>query len=149
MKNILDPRVLSEVNVRIDRLKDDTARQWGTMTPAQMLWHCRQQVGVGTGELKVKDMFPAPIRWLLKKIFAGRLPFGKGMATLPGIEAGKREGLDLEVERAALKSALAAFVKLPTESILKTHPIFGTMSDDDWGHIIYKHLDHHLRQFGL
>jgi hypothetical protein len=149
MKNILDPQVFAEVNLRIDRLKADTARQWGTMSPAQMLWHCRQQVGVGTGELKVKNMFPAPVSWLLKKTFAGRVPFGKGMSTIPGIEAGAREGLHFENEKAALKTDLAAFIKLPTESILKTHPIFGTMTDDDWGQIIYKHLDHHLRQFGL
>jgi hypothetical protein len=149
MKNILDPQVLTEVNLRIDRIKADTQRQWGTMTPAQMLWHCRQQLSVGTGELKVKNMFPAPMRWLLKHTVGFRMSWGKGMATIPGIEAANRDGFNVEEEKTALKSSLVAFVKLPTESILKTHPIFGSMSDEDWGQIIYEHLDHHLRQFGL
>jgi hypothetical protein len=149
MKNITEPTVLAEINLRIDSLKADTPRQWGTMTPVQMLWHCRQQMSLGTGQLKVKNMFPAPMRWMLKKTLGKKVPFGKGMATIPGIEANKREGLNFEEEKKALKAAIAEFVKLPSEAIIKTHPIFGNMTDEDWGQIIYKHLDHHLRQFGV
>lgn len=149
MKNITEANVLAEINLRIDKLKSDTPRQWGTMAPAQMLWHCRQQLGLGSGQLKVKDMFPAPMRWLLKKTFGSKVPFGKGMGTIPGIEGGKRDGLNFDEEKAALKNALIEFVKLPSGAIVKTHPIFGKMTDEDWGQIIYKHLDHHLRQFGV
>jgi hypothetical protein len=149
MKNIAEPPVLAEINLRIDKLKTDTPRQWGTMAPAQMLWHCRQQLSLGTGELKVKHLVPAPLRWLLKKTLGSGVPFTKGMGTVPGIEAHMKEGLDFESEKIALKSALVGFVGLPSEAIIKTHPFFGTMTDEDWGKIIYKHLDHHLRQFGV
>jgi hypothetical protein len=149
MKNIFEPTVLAEINLRIDKLNADTVRQWGTMTTEQMLWHCRQQLSLGTGELKVKHLVPAPLRWVLKKTLGSGVPFTKGMGTVPGIEAHLKAGLNLENEKNALKSALADFVSLPPESIIKTHPFFGTMTDKDWGQIIYKHLDHHLRQFGV
>lgn len=149
MKNITEPNVLAEINLRIDKLNADTQRQWGTMSSAQMLWHCRQQLSLGTGELKVKHLVPAPLRWLLKKTLGSGVPFTKGMGTVPGIEAHMKEGLNLDSEKIALKSALIKFVGLPSEAIIKTHPFFGTMTDEDWGKIIYKHLDHHLRQFGV
>ncbi len=149
MKTINEASVFAEVNLRIEKLNANTKRQWGTMSTEQMLWHCRQQLSLGTGELKVKHLVPAPIRWVLRKTLAGRVPFTKGMGTVPGIEANKMEGLDLETEKAALKKALFNFVSLPPEAIVKTHPFFGTMTDKDWGQIIYKHLDHHLRQFGV
>jgi hypothetical protein len=149
MKNITEPSVLAEINQRIDKLNNDTQRQWGTMTPAQMLWHCRQQLSLGTGELKVKHLVPAPLRWLLKKTLGSGVPFTKGMGTVPGIEAHLKNDLQFDNEKAALKSALADFTRLPSEAIIKTHPFFGTMTDKDWGQIIYKHLDHHLRQFGV
>ncbi|MGE0637605.1 MAG: DUF1569 domain-containing protein [Bacteroidia bacterium] len=149
MKNISEPTVLAEINSRIDKLNADTPRQWGTMEPAQMLWHCRQQLNLGTGELKVKHLVPAPLRWVLKKTLGGRVPFSKGMGTVPGIEANEKVGLNFENEKTALKTALSNFVRLPSDAIVKTHPFFGTMNDKDWGQIIYKHLDHHLRQFGV
>lgn len=149
MKNITDASVLAEVNLRLDKLNADTPRKWGVMTPAQMLWHCRQQLRLSNGQLKVKDMFPAPVRWLLKKTFANRVPFGKSMGTIPGIEADKIENLNFDDEKSALKTSLNDFVKMPTENIVKTHPIFGKMEEGDWGKIVYKHLDHHFSQFGV
>jgi hypothetical protein len=28
------------------------------------------------------------------------------------------------------------------------HPFFGKMNTDEWNALMFKHLDHHLRQFG-
>ncbi|MDZ4803510.1 MAG: DUF1569 domain-containing protein [Candidatus Eisenbacteria bacterium] len=31
---------------------------------------------------------------------------------------------------------------------MEPNPIFGNLSVDEWGKLSWKHLDHHLRQFG-
>ena len=40
MKSLFDQSTYDEVISRLDRLAPDTARQWGKMSPAQMLEHC-------------------------------------------------------------------------------------------------------------
>jgi hypothetical protein len=32
---------------------------------------------------------------------------------------------------------------------MKIHPFFGQMTPNEWGILFYKHLDHHLKQFGV
>lgn len=149
MHNIRERSDLDAIVGRIALLQADTARQWGTMTPAQMCWHCRQQLTLGTGQLKVPDMVPGPLRWLLKHTVGLRLPFGKNAGTIPGIEGGKQTGLSFAEEKETLLRDLNGFARLPADSMEKHHPIFGDMNADEWGHLVYKHLDHHLRQFGV
>jgi hypothetical protein len=149
MKNIVEPAHLAEVNRRIDLLKFDSPRRWGTMSPAQMLLHCRLQIGLGTGEVKSKQLYPAPIQWIVKHTVGFRIPWSRNLPTAPAMVSTKNDGLDFETEKAALLNTIAHFAHLPADAPLAGHPIFGAMNKDEWGRIIYKHLDHHLRQFGV
>lgn len=40
------------------------------------------------------------------------------------------------------------FGAAPAEDLAPVHPAFGRMRRADWGIWAWRHLDHHLRQFG-
>lgn len=148
MKNISDSEVLQEVFQRMDALDSDTPRLWGTMTVSQMLLHSRKQIGLGTGVLKSKKLYPAPLQWLIKQTVGFLIPWSKNLPTAPAMVSTKEDGLDFQTELIELKNTINGFVALSENAALSGHPIFGNMTKDEWGRIIYKHLDHHLRQFG-
>ena len=149
MKSIADSELNSEINRRIELLKVDTARLWGTMTPAQMLLHCRLQIGLGTGEVKSINLYPAPIQWIVKHTVGFHIPWSRNLPTAPAMVSTKNDGLDFTTEKTVLLQIITQFTSLSVDSTLSGHPIFGAMNKEEWGRIIYKHLDHHLRQFGV
>jgi len=149
MKNIAEPTHLAEIKRRIEALQNDSPRKWGTMSPAQMLLHCRLQIELGTGEVKSKKLYPAPIQWIVKHTVGFRIPWSRNLPTAPAMVSTKNDGLDFATEKAALLKTIAQFTSLSGDAPLTGHPIFGTMNKEEWGHIIYKHLNHHLRQFGV
>ncbi len=134
--------------MRLAAVTTESPRQWGTMSPAEMLLHCRKQIGLGTGEVPAKAMFPSPIQWLAKQTFGFTLPWKRNLPTAPEMVARGQDGLDVGQERDALVQVIQDFNRLPDDAVLSGHPIFGRMTKAEWGCIIQKHLDHHLRQFG-
>jgi len=52
-----------------------------------------------------------------------------------------------ESDRDELIRLIKAFADLPPESP-GMHPMFGRLSHRLWGILAWRHLDHHLRQFG-
>lgn len=148
MKHISDPINEAAILNRLAALRADSPRLWGKMTPAEMLLHCRKQIGLGTGEVSSRPLVPKPIQWLVKQTVGFRLPWKTNLPTAREMIAHGETGLDFATEREALKAVIRAFNALPDDAQLTGHPIFGPMNKDEWGRIIYKHLDHHLRQFG-
>ncbi|HNP20713.1 MAG TPA: DUF1569 domain-containing protein [Panacibacter sp.] len=134
---------------RFETLQSSTQRLWGTMSAEEMLWHLRSQLELALGITRqttfVKSTlaFP-PVRWLLLYI----IPWPKGSRTAPEMNVKKlHPGVkDVLTEKqllfARLNETLAA-------NELNAHPLFGKMNMTLWGRLIWKHFDHHLRQFGL
>jgi len=78
------------------------------------------------------------------------MPWPRGIKTLPEVEqgcGGTAPG-DFERDRAELLTLMARFSAAPDSLRTATHPIFGVMSKPEWGRWGYRHVDHHLRQFG-
>jgi hypothetical protein len=148
MKTIFNKQDQLELRQRLEKLTPHTKHIWGKMNVAQMLAHCSSAMKLPTEELK-----PAlkPIRFIgqfFKKGFLGNKPFGKNSPTSPELVIS--DARVFEKEKANL---LEAFDKLTKggEAIAtaQQHPFFGKMSPAEWGVINYKHLDHHLQQFGV
>jgi hypothetical protein len=148
MRPITDPAAHAAIVSRLAALTPDAPRLWGTMTPAQMLLHCRRQIGMGTGEVRARAMFPAFIQWLARQTFGFMLPWSRNLPTAPEMVAHGDDTLDFQEEMRSLRDTISAFIALPDDAPLEGHPIFGRMSREEWGRVIHKHLDHHLRQFG-
>ncbi|MFM1875812.1 MAG: hypothetical protein RL266_1549 [Bacteroidota bacterium] len=143
MRTLLQPSDYEAIMERLNSLDGSESRQWGTMSESQMLEHCRRQIEMAIGKIPTKPLFPRPLQWLTKVTFGYYIPWPKNLITAPEMVAKSEEKLDVELEK--LLEVVSAF---PEAEKLYPHPIFGNLTKEDWGLIIYKHLDHHLRQFG-
>lgn len=145
-RSLFDPDAYQECLERLDRMTADTPPQWGSMSAAQMLAHCAEVQEVANG----KDLVGTPF---LVKVFARMIrnmvvndkPYPRNSRTHPQyIQAQEK---DFDREKLRLLAALDSFVDAgPHEG---QHPLFGRMTADERGWSCYKHLDHHLAQFGV
>lgn len=150
MKNLYDPARVDEVKARIAKLHANAERQWGTMTPSKAIAHCANALEMATGDMR-------PPRAFVGRIFGGIIkPMALGNdAPIKRNSPTARELVidderDLGVERARLVGLIDQFVAAgPSRCTTHPHPFFGKMTPEQWAILMYKHLDHHLRQFGV
>jgi hypothetical protein len=147
--NIFTDLHFAEILKRLENLQAASVRKWGTMSAAQMLRHCRSQIEFildPKDDVKVyKTMFRfAPVRWFA--LYG--IPWPKNAATAPEMDVTKKltDTADFDHEKEKILHALKNLYQ--AEGVQATHPLFGSMGKDKWGRVIWKHLDHHLRQFG-
>lgn len=148
MKNLFDVAVANQVKQRIDRLQIDSKRQWGKMTVAQAAAHCASGLQMALGEIKPRRVFMgrllSPI--IKPKVFGNDEPFRRNSPT--AAELVVSDDRDLDDERARLHSLIDRFVSGGASACTThPHPLFGPLSPAEWAILMYKHLDHHLRQF--
>jgi len=149
MSTLADPKVRAACRERIERLNPNASPKWGRMTARQMVCHLNDSFRVGMGE-----KYASPATSLIQRTFikwvALRAPvkWPPGVPTRPEIEQGRggTPPTEWEIDRAELLRLMDAFAKLETFGV---HPTFGKMSYRDWLIWGYRHVDHHLRQFGV
>ncbi len=134
-----------EILARLDRLRPDARAAWGAFDAPRMVSHLVEAFRMATGELQVPRKF-VPLRPLVRRLFIHLLPFPKGAPTAPQLLA--RAPAAWPDDLARLRALIAAVRAPVIGARIPEHPIFGPMSADDWGVLLYKHADHHLRQFG-
>jgi hypothetical protein len=149
MKTIFHPADREEISHRLAVLEPAAPRLWGTMDPAQMLAHCATVLAVGTGDRPMKQAFLGKlVTPLLGWVLLGERPFSRDAPTDPSFVVTGAQ--DFEAERIRVATLIDRFVRHGPESAgRQTHPFFGRLNGDQWGRLVYKHLDHHLRQFGV
>ncbi|MBV9989551.1 MAG: DUF1569 domain-containing protein [Chitinophagaceae bacterium] len=149
MKDLFDPSAYQEILARIDRLTPDSKPLWGKMNVGQMLSHLQAPAAIGLGDVKLKQRLIGLLfgRIAKKKLF-GDKPFKHNLPTDPSFVRDKTH--DFETEKQKLKALLKRFHEGGAEAITKDpHPFFGKLSTEEWSSFSYKHLDHHLQQFGV
>ncbi len=148
MKSLFDPSVKQELLDRVHSVTEKSQRQWGKMTPDQMLSHLNMSLKYPLGDINVKfGGNPGFKAKLLRWFSLSPLPIPKARAeTLPEY---KREGhYDIPAEKAAFAGLLERIVVKDKNAPWSASPVFGDLNGEQWGKILYKHTDHHLRQFG-
>jgi hypothetical protein len=133
---------------RIDRLAPDVKAHWGMMTAHRMICHLTDSLRVCSGEIPAearKSMLANPIaRWLLAYV----VPFPKAKAeTAP--EMLLTQPADWQADVTAVREQLRGAARRGPTGAWARHPAFGDVSGKLYGVFIYKHFDHHLRQFGV
>ena len=149
MKNLFEAPRVDEVKQRLARLQPDSPRQWGTMNPAQALAHCASAMDLAMGKIS-----PSP------RIFIGRLlgPLAKRSLLVKGEPMRRNaqseksllvtDGRDFALERQRLRESIDRFVAGgPAICTRQPHFFFGRLTPVEWAALMYRHLDHHLRQF--
>jgi hypothetical protein len=112
-----------------------------------MLQHLRLSAQMAVGDLKLPSANKRAFQvFPLKHLILYVLPFPKGAPTAPGLLPEAAESL--EEERAALLALLDRIGSGPLDGPGPEHPLFGPLSWREWGVTTFKHVDHHLKQFG-
>lgn len=148
-KTLFRPADTAEMLARIERLRPDTRAVWGKMDAAQMVTHCQAPLRVATGEMKLGRNLIGKIfgRMAKKKLMAPQ-DFGKNMPTHPDFRV--KDAREFEREKQELVRLIRGFEKGgPSVLTPDPHPFFGPMTQDEWETLMWKHLDHHLKQFGV
>ena len=139
----------AELIQRVRRLQPDSRPLWGKMTVGQMLAHCQVPLRVASGELKLKrSLIGVLLGGLAKKKLMSDRPFDRNLPTAPEFRV--RDARSFEPERTKLVACIEGFHERGESGITKEpHPFFGHLSLAEWQTLQWKHLDHHLRQFGV
>jgi hypothetical protein len=135
---------------RCEQLTANDKPLWGRMTAHEMVCHLTDAYKLALGEKYASPATGMLQRTLLKRVaLRSSLRWGKNFPTRPEMEQGKggTPPVEFGLDRALLLTTLGRFCEaLPTPC--REHPIFGSMSVEDWMRWGYLHADHHLRQFG-
>jgi hypothetical protein len=149
MHSLFNPADRDALSGRFAALEPGTQRQWGRMDAAQMIRHCAIALEDALGNRPVKQVFlgrlVTPFIW--SQVF-GDKPFRRSAPTDPTYLVSGSPDFDAELSRlATLIDRVVQRSAAKAEGLV--HPFFGRLSGDQWGRLVYKHLDHHLRQFGV
>ncbi len=149
MTSLFNPADREALSLRLAALESSSARRWGKMDPAQMLRHCALGLEAATGDRPMEQVFLGKlISPFIRGLAFGRRPFSRNGPTHPDFVVSDQRDFDRECSR--LATMIDRFVQRGPESAGRcTHAFFGRLTGDEWGRLMYKHIDHHLRQFGV
>jgi hypothetical protein len=147
MPTLFDPDAREGILARVDRLTPLQQRLWGKMDTGQMIVHLTAQLRTGLGELTCAPRRTPVDNWLMRRLVIYWLPWPKGTPTTPEFLAQPSGTWDEDV--ATLRSAITRFGARDPGGEWPRHPAFGALSGRMWGVLAWRHMDHHLRQFGV
>ncbi|HNF38507.1 MAG TPA: DUF1569 domain-containing protein [Chitinophagaceae bacterium] len=147
VKNLFEPAVKQEIEDRINKLTSQSLPKWGKMNVAQMLAHLQEPMAIALDGKSVK------VNWLMKMIFPlfkSKLwddkPYKQNLPTSPSfITYGSEK--DFEKEKHGLLNMVNRFTE--ANILSDRHPVFGKLTKENWSKATWKHIDHHLQQFGV
>ncbi len=148
MKTLDDPSIRAALRERIQHLDPRAPAKWGRMNAPQMVCHLNDSFRVGMGEKHASPASSLLQRTLLRFVaLHTSVKWPPGVPTRPEIEQGRGGTPPAEwiADRTELLRLVNAFAAHPNYS---AHPVFGPLSRREWLTWGYRHVDHHLRQFG-
>jgi len=151
MKTLANAADREEILRRFETLQPTSPHRWGSMSAHQMICHLTDVFRSSMGE---KPVSPAPriiprppLRWLALWL---PFPWPHGFPARPEWDQ-KIAGTpptDFDHDRRELLRIFARFTAQPQTFAWNEHAIFGPMTHAQWQRLGYRHMDHHLRQFG-
>lgn len=150
MKNIFDKKVTDELVDRLNKLTIETQGQWGKMDVAQMIAHCNvsYELVYDNKHPKAKGLKKLMLGWFIKPIVVNEKPYKKNSPTAPQFKIVDPKVFETEKQR------LSDYL-LKTQELGENHfdgkesNSFGALTKQQWNNMFFKHLDHHLNQFGV
>lgn len=149
MYTLFSPDHAEALIARIEQLTPDHQAHWGKMNAGQMIAHCNATMAVVRDQQQIKRVFIGYLLGgLMKSQFYNDKPYGKNGPTHPTfVFTDERE---LEKEKSVLINHIRAFQQGgPEKCTRQPHAFFGKLTPEQWAMGMYKHTDHHLRQFGV
>jgi hypothetical protein len=141
-----DPGRGAEVRRRVQALTPEAKPLWGKMSVDQMLHHVNLVLAEALGEHRAAPNvrgLPKPlVRWVIIN-----LPWGKGAPTRPDMRIPQGDRYDFSQEKERCLSMIDRFLAKPMSETWPPSANF-SMTGRHWSQLQYKHLNHHLTQFG-
>lgn len=148
MESLFDTETYNQTMQRLSSLTPAAQKQWGKMDVSQMLAHCKEAFKVPLSETPLKKG-PFIMRLfgsLVKASLYNDKPWKQNLPTAPNFVI--KDQRNFESEKQQLTELVTKFYNLGPDKVGNhPHPFFGTYTKEQWGQAMYKHLDHHLRQF--
>jgi hypothetical protein len=150
LPNIFDKTVSENLIQRINLLNTNTQPKWGKMNVPQMLAHCNV-----TYEMAYENKHPKPnilmkaiLKLFVKKVVTSETPYKHNSRTAPAFLI--KDSRDFEKEKSRLINYINKTQQLGEAAFSnKESHSFGTLNKTEWNNMFYKHLNHHLTQFGV
>ena len=148
MYNLFEQKNAAEILNRIEKLQPTTHAQWGKMNVAQMMAHCAVTLDTPFGADRKQHLLGKIFGKIAKKDNLSEKPFRKNSPTDGSFIV--KDPRDFAKEKIRLVNNVKHFADAGPQGITcKKHPFFGDFTTDNWSFLMHKHLDHHLKQFGV
>lgn len=151
MKNIFNIENTQELKNRINKLNKNSNPQWGKMSASQMLAHCNvaYEMTYDTSKFKKpKGLKKVFLKHILKPFVVGNKPFKKNGQTAPEFRI--KDEKNFESEKQRMFDYIDKTQQLGANHFEgKENLSFGNLTSNEWNNLFYKHLNHHLNQFGV
>lgn len=146
MKSVFDHANREQLANRLNSLKASDTPIWGKMNVSQMLHHLNLTIEAPLGKYKTTGK-PIFFMRIFKSVLYNDKPFGNGSPTPKEFKITNTFDFEKEKER-AIRNLNEVFDNGINGNYLP-HVFFGKLTNPQWGMHFYKHIDHHLRQFGV
>jgi hypothetical protein len=149
MQSFFDSDIYFDTIHRLNKLTPDSKPLWGKMNAAQMFAHCKEVFKIPLSDAKLpRKRMGILLGWVIKSKLYNDSPWKKNLPTSPDFKIVDKK--DFYIEKLKLTELAAKFYSAGPGYVGKfPHPFFGKFTPEQWGKSMYKHLDHHLRQFGV
>jgi hypothetical protein len=150
MRNILNEGDKTALLTRLSRVEPAAQRKWGTMNVHQMLVHLADPFRTALGDRPVAPLPGILSKFPVNKFVSQWAPWPKGAPTAAGFIPGKQGSSPVEFsqDKQALLSLIHRFTTHDPSVQFQLHPVFGKLTNRQWARVMWRHVDHHLRQFG-
>lgn len=146
MKTVFDKSTIAELIARIDTLDENSKPLWGKMNIYQMLKHCVLCEEMYLGKQQYKRKFIGRLfgRIALRNLLKDENPIQRNAPTADAFIVTETTG-DIIAEKKKWISLIEEYGQYNNDGL--QHWFFGKMTREQVGYFVYKHTDHHLRQF--
>lgn len=147
MTNLFESTTAANILSRLDKLQPGSQGQWGKMNVSQMMAHCCAPLESYFGDVKLKRGLMGILfgKIAKKKLFTDK-PWPKSLPTSKDFMIADEK--NFQNEKARLVILIQRFSTEGDNAKVSVHPFFGKMTSQEWAILQYKHLNHHLQQFG-
>ena len=150
MKNLFEEKAVNEILTRIAKLSPESQAQWGKMNLGQMMAHLNVSYDYVYSDKysRPKGLKKWALKTFVKPMVVGEKTYKKNLRTAPDFVI--TDIKEFEAEKKKLLEHIKKTQELGAQYFDgKDSHSFGPLSEKEWNAMFYKHLDHHLKQFGV
>ncbi len=147
MNDIFEEKNIKYLSYRISKLKSSSKPKWGKFNVNKMLCHLQDQLRYATGVFNEEKKLIKGPPVFLRSIVRLYIPWPKNSPTAPSMLQTKPD--EIEKDKLLLFELLEQVREKKEQKDWPFHPFFGTLDGKGWARLIYRHIDYHLKQFGV